>query len=410
MPHWSVPRRPKTWGSRAQDVIRLTLGKNTVTAAVWLLPGQPDDSITLTLGYGRTHAGRVGNAYGYDAYRLLPAQKEWFAADVAVERTGETYPLVTTHEHWSMEGRDLVRTVDVGKFAAESTHVEHVAEEEREQPNFYPAYPYPAEVAEIPQYAWGMTIDQTACIGCNACIVACQAENNTPVVGKQQVAKAREMHWLRVDRYYKGTIENPETYFQPVPCMHCEQAPCEVVCPVAATVHDTEGINNMVYNRCVGTRYCSNNCPYKVRRFNFLNFTDIESSTLKLLQNPQVTVRSRGVMEKCTYCVQRIDAARIDAKQAGRAIRDGEVQTACQSACPTRAISFGNLNDPQSQVRKEKASPLNYALLGELNTLPRTTYLARVRNTNSDLSSAEPPPDVPQVIPQPADGRAGGSA
>jgi MoCo/4Fe-4S cofactor protein with predicted Tat translocation signal len=404
------PETAKNLNVSAQDVIRLKLGERTVEAAVWLLPGQPDDSIALTLGYGRTHAGRVGNAYGYNAYRLLPAQKEWFASDATVERTGETYPLVSTHEHWSMEGRELVRTVAWSKFAAESTHVEHEAEEEREQPNFYPPYPYPPKVDDIPQYAWGMTIDQTSCIGCNACIVACQAENNTPVVGKQQVAKGREMHWLRVDRYYKGTIENPETYFQPVPCMHCEQAPCEVVCPVAATVHDTEGINNMVYNRCVGTRYCSNNCPYKVRRFNFLNFTDIESSTLKLLQNPQVTVRSRGVMEKCTYCVQRIDAARIDAKQEGRAIRDGEVQTACQSACPTRAISFGNLNDAQSQVRKEKASPLNYALLGELNTVPRTTYLARVRHANPDLGAIEPQPDVPQALAPPAEGRTGGSA
>ena len=358
------PETAQHLGVAAQDVIRLKLGARTVAAAVWLLPGQPDGSITLTFGYGRTHAGRVGNAYGYDAYQLLPAQGAWFAADATVERTGETYQLVSTHEHWSMEGRDLVRTVALSKFAEESAHVEHEAEEERDQPNFYKAYAYPAEVDGIPQYAWGMTIDQTSCIGCNACIVACQAENNTPVVGKQQVAAGREMHWLRVDRYYKGTIENPETYFQPVPCMHCEQAPCEVVCPVAATVHDTEGINNMVYNRCVGTRYCSNNCPYKVRRFNFLNFTDIESSTLKMLQNPQVTVRSRGVMEKCTYCVQRIDAARIDAKQEGRAIRDGEVQTACQSVCPTRAISFGNLNDPQSQVRKIKASPLNYAAAG----------------------------------------------
>ncbi|HTU25638.1 MAG TPA: 4Fe-4S dicluster domain-containing protein, partial [Pirellulales bacterium] len=414
------PDTARRLGVKQQDVVRLKVGKQEIMAAVWLLPGQPEGSIGLTLGYGRTRAGRVGNGYGYDAYKLLPAGREWFVGDARIERTAETYQLVATHEHWSMEGRDLVRTVDFAKFDEESHELERKTEEENEEPSFYPSWPYPAEADGLPQYAWGMTIDQTSCIGCNACIIACQAENNTPVVGKEQVSKGREMHWLRVDRYFKGTIENPETYFQPVPCMQCEQAPCEVVCPVAATVHDSEGINNMVYNRCVGTRYCSNNCPYKVRRFNFLNFTDIESSTLKMLQNPQVTVRSRGVMEKCSYCVQRIDIARIDAKREGRAIADGEVQTACQAVCPTRAISFGNLNDPKAKVRQVKASPLNYALLGELNTRPRTTYLARVRNANVELEKIETPADVPQSegtqssIPRPvspaSEGPAGGDA
>jgi molybdopterin-containing oxidoreductase family iron-sulfur binding subunit len=329
------------------------------------------------LGYGRTRAGRVGTNVGVDAYALRDVATLWSASGVEIRRTGESYPLASTQIHHTMAGRDVVRSAT----QTELLEFLKTAHAQKTPPSLYPDFDYAG-------YAWGLSIDLNACIGCNACVVACQAENNIPVVGKKEILRSREMHWLRIDTYFKGEPDNPETYVQPVPCMHCENAPCEVVCPVAATAHSAEGLNDMVYNRCVGTRYCSNNCPYKVRRFNFLQFSDWETESLKALRNPDVTVRSRGVMEKCTYCVQRINHAKIDAGKDGQRVRDGEIVTACQQACPAEAIVFGDLNDPSSKVAALKADPRNYSLLEELNTRPRTTYLAAVRNPHPELKKA----------------------
>jgi molybdopterin-containing oxidoreductase family iron-sulfur binding subunit len=360
------------------DMVELRQGDRAIQIPVWLQPGHALDAVTLHLGYGRTRAGRAGNGIGFNVNPLRTTATLDSARGVELRKTGETYQLASTQDHWALEGRNLVRVATV---AQNDANPQWVAQQEH-QPvgtlTMYGDFKYDG-------YAWGMAIDQNVCTGCNACVVACQAENNVPVVGKAQVLNGREMHWLRVDRYYTGDLDNPDTYNQPMPCQQCETAPCEVVCPVAATVHSDEGLNDMVYNRCVGTRYCSNNCPYKVRRFNFLLYQDWDTPSLKLQRNPDVTVRSRGVMEKCTYCVQRINHARIAAKLEDRSIRDGEVLTACQSACPTEAIVFGNINDPNSRVARLKQSNLNYGLLQELNTRPRTTYLAIVRNPNAEL-------------------------
>src|SRR5439155_9649121 len=282
----------------------------------------------------------------------------WQGPGLQVRKTGERRALACTQLHSRVEGRDLVRSLTLAELAR---NPRVAAEESAGAESLYPDFPYPG-------YAWAMTIDLGACIGCSACTVACQAENNIPVVGKEQVLLGREMHWIRIDRYHRGALDSPRTVFQPVPCMHCGRAPCEEVCPVGATMHDSEGVNVQVYNRCVGTRFCSNNCPYKVRRFNFLQYAKDDVESLKAQRNPEVTVRRRGVMEKCNYCLQRITRARIAAEKAGRPIRDGEVITACQAACPTGAIVFGDRNDPGSEVSRSKASPRNYTLLAALNT------------------------------------------
>ena len=276
-----------------------------------------------------------------------------------------------------MEGRGLIRETTLADYRDNPDFVPKKLDPEKSH-QLWPSHDY----AEGPQ--WGMAIDLGSCIGCNACMVACQSENNVPVVGKDQVGRGREMHWLRVDRYFSGTPDDPEVAFQPVPCMHCENAPCEQVCPVAATVHDREGLNAMVYNRCIGTRYCSNNCPYKVRRFNFFNYTKDTPELMKMAMNPDVTVRSRGVMEKCTYCLQRISEGKIAAKHEDRPVADGEIKTACQQTCPTDAIVFGDIRDPQSAVSHQKQSDRDYVLLGELNNRPRTSYLGKLRNPNPE--------------------------
>jgi MoCo/4Fe-4S cofactor protein with predicted Tat translocation signal len=378
------PAMAERLGLKSEDMIVIELIGKKATAPVWVQAGHPDNSITVFLGYGRRRAGRVGTGAGFDFYPLRDSADPWFTAGVTLRKTGESYKLATTQGYQTMDtpvgARPLVRTASLDEY-----HKEPEFAKEEEPPKdltLYKPYPYEKE-----PYAWGMAIDLNACVGCNNCIVACQSENNIAVVGKEQVGLGRHMHWLRVDAYYQGDRDKPKAYFQPVPCMQCENAPCEVVCPVGATVHSSEGLNDMVYNRCVGTRYCSNNCPYKVRRFNFLLFQDWETPQLKMMRNPDVTVRSRGVMEKCTYCVQRISEHRIDSEREDRKIQDGELQTACQQSCPANAIIFGNINDPNSRVSKLKSNPRNYSLLADLNTRPRTTYLAEIRNPNEELKS-----------------------
>jgi molybdopterin-containing oxidoreductase family iron-sulfur binding subunit len=390
------PTTAESLGVGNEDVVRVEYGGRSLELPVWIVPGMADNVVGLTLGYGRRRAGRVGTGVGFDTYVVRTSRATGFDGGAQVTSVGRTYPLSATQDHGSMEGRPIVRESTLAELRSEADAAAkgEVAHEGEATP--MGVYPGETEHFSLWQqhtydqgHQWGMTIDLNACIGCHACMTACQSENNIPVVGKVEVARQREMHWVRVDRYFSGDpAGNPEVVFQPVPCMHCEDAPCEQVCPVAATVHDAEGLNVMVYNRCIGTRYCSNNCPYKVRRFNFFNFTKDTPDILKLAMNPDVTVRARGVMEKCTYCTQRINRAKIDAKLAGRDLRDGDIKTACQQACPAAAIEFGDLRDASSRVARSKAEPRNYELLAELNTKPRTTYLSKVRNPNPELEGA----------------------
>jgi molybdopterin-containing oxidoreductase family iron-sulfur binding subunit len=389
-------------GITNETLVELSFNGGVLQAPVWIVPGQPDDSVMLSVGYGRTRAGRVGNGAGVNAYLLRTSGTFDYGSGLQIRPTGQVHKLAATQRHFSLETRALVRSATLEEFlehpdfAQDQQHTAVEPEElepETGQESSEELHPVPEPPSLYPEHkydghAWGMAINLNACIGCNACVAACQSENNIPVVGKESVIRSREMHWLKVDRYYEGDVDNPTTYFQPRPCMHCENAPCEPVCPVQATSHSSEGLNEMTYNRCVGTRYCSNNCPYKVRRFNFLDYTEQDKiPVLQLMSNPDVTIRARGVMEKCTYCVQRINHGRIESEKAGRPIRDGEVKTACQEVCPTQAIIFGDINDENSEVARLKTTSLNYSMLAELGTQPRTSYLERLQNPNPEITT-----------------------
>jgi len=398
----TIASRGGEHGQVRSSVVDIELSNGKVTATAWVVPGQADGVVVLPLGYGRKKAGSTGTNKGFNAYAVRTSEALWTATGGKITVTSEEYPIACTQFHHNVEGRKIVSSASLEEYKKNPSFVH---ERDETPPSSLTLYQNFEELGYYKNYKWAMAIDLTKCNGCSACVVACQSENNIPVVGKDQVMRGREMHWIRIDRYYESGLKtqkdddseipalwNPPTYFQPVPCQQCENAPCEQVCPVGATAHSAEGLNDMVYNRCIGTRYCSNNCPYKVRRFNFLRFQDWETPSLKLMRNPEVTIRSRGVMEKCTYCVQRINNLRIGAEKEnggiGREIRDGEIVTACEQACPSEAIVFGNANDPNSRVAKLRAQQRNYNMMGELNARPRTTYLGAVRNLNSDLEKA----------------------
>ncbi len=367
-------------GVQNEDLITLNAGGRELEIVVSVLPGVAENVIALELGYGRQKLGRIGNGSGFDVYSFMNAPDSYALHGVKVNKTGRTYPLANTQDHNSMEGRPIILEADLDEYRKEP----EFAKEAVKHPPLVSLWD---EKKYDHGYQWGMAIDLSTCSGCNTCVVACQAENNIPIIGKEEVKKGREMHWIRLDRYFKGDPDNPEMLFQPMGCQHCENAPCEQVCPVQATLHDDEGLNVMTYNRCVGTRYCANNCPYKVRRFNFFNFTNSYPETIKMVQNPDVTVRFRGVMEKCTYCTQRIQEAKINAKNEARLVADGEIQTACQQACPADSIVFGNILDPESRVAKLKKQNREYKLLVELNIKPRTSFLARIKNPNPEMET-----------------------
>ncbi len=370
-------------GVQNSDVVKVTTDRGDMELPVWIVPGQADYTISVELGYGRTAAGRVGNGIGANAFKLRPDCRSYFARGAKVTKTGRRHKPASTQDHGAMAGRPIVREADLDTYREDPEFAREMVEH-APLVGIYPPFDYSKG------YQWGMAIDLTACVGCNACTIACQSENNIPVVGRSRVLDGREMHWIRVDRYFTGDADDPDMVFMPVPCQQCENAPCETVCPVAATVHDKEGLNVMTYNRCIGTRYCSNNCPYKVRRFNFFNYTSHMPDVVQMAMNPDVTVRCRGVMEKCSYCIQRINRAKIAARKENRTVRDGEIVTACQQACPADAIVFGNINDPESKVSKIKMLKRNYALLAEYNLRPRNSYMARIRNPHPRLKTRKP--------------------
>ncbi|GAA5522263.1 TAT-variant-translocated molybdopterin oxidoreductase [Aliifodinibius salicampi] len=395
-------------GKSEVEVVSITVDGTTIEIPAWVQPGHADDSITITVGYGREGIGRVANTMGTDTYPLRTTENMLVADNISIEKTNRTYEIACTQDHNTMEGRSLLRHATLQEYRedpnfssyessydAEMPGLSYAEEHGEDRPlsifNSIDEQEYPADEPQ-----WGMAIDLNACTGCGVCTIACTAENNIPVIGKREVSEGREMHWIRNDRYFDGDVNNPKALHQPVPCMHCELAPCEQVCPVAATTHSDDGMNQMTYNRCIGTRYCANNCPYKVRRFNFFNYskefltTGDDPEIVQMAMNPEVTVRFRGVMEKCTYCVQRVNRAKInrsiETNGETKKPKDGAVETACQQACPADAIYFGDLTDPESEVVKAKKDNRNYLLLEELNTRPRTSYLAKLRNPNPKLA------------------------
>jgi molybdopterin-containing oxidoreductase family iron-sulfur binding subunit len=396
-----APATAAELGVRPGDVLRITRGARTIELPAYLMPGQAAGSIAVALGWGRRHAGQVadrdsdGQGGGFDAYPARTSDALWSAGDARVEPAGRNYPLASTQGHHMIQGVENAKSIAGQAERMPQLVREATLEHYREHPDFaahvvhHPPLRSLWEEHSYEQgHRWGMSIDLSSCTGCSACVVACQAENNIPAVGKSEVRRGREMHWIRIDRYFTGDPANPAVAHQPVTCHQCENAPCEQVCPVAATTHSSEGLNDMIYNRCVGTRYCSNNCPYKVRRYNWFNNIADQPAILAMQRNPDVTVRSRGVMEKCTYCVQRIKAVTIPARNEGRPVRDGEIVPACAQTCPTGAIVFGDLNDPESRIRRLHEHPRAYAMLAELNVKPRTRYLAKIRNPGG--APAEP--------------------
>ena len=389
------PGMAKQMGIENGDLLLLSVSGRSVQVPAWVQPGHSDEAVTVSIGYGRKqHTLGVKDAdepvvVGHDVYPLRSAASPWFATGLEIKKVGKEYPLSFTQVHNTTDGRAIALMQGIEEFEKHPEAVElrptmkranGTELEGNTNASIQPLIDYSKQ-----QYRWAMAVDMSRCTGCSACVVACQAENNIPVVGKYQVGRGREMHWIRMDRYYSGPAESPEMVTQPMFCQHCETAPCEYVCPVNATVHSDEGLNDMVYNRCIGTRYCSNNCPYKVRHFNYLHWTQDKSQVEKMMQNPDVTVRARGVMEKCTYCVQRIERTRIASRIENRTIGDGELKSACQQACPTNALTFGSLHDPNTQVSQRHADPRRFDVLHELNTKPRTVYLTKIKNPNPEL-------------------------